>query len=243
MRVQLSLAATFAAIGLLSSLPVQSGLAQFQLPPPPNVPTLPPRNTPAPPSTVPSQPLPNVAPDPNERVFTAPNPIESSDERGFIAPRRSVNGRFRVFIDSESPFVLQQARTIQPDAFLQNSDGRRVIQAGLFNDELRAQQQVSRFAAQGIAARITTRSPQSGFDPSETRQGYYAVIPGNQLEVQDYRDRAIRLGVTRSLVQVRSRPRGLHLSVGPFPNQREAQRVVRYLRDRGSLDARLFYDR
>lgn len=239
MRIQLTLAANLAAISLLSSLLVKPSLAQIPLPPPPSTP-LP--ITPPPPTT-PRQPLPQVAPASNERVFTAPNPILPPNESVFTAPRGSVNGRFRVVIDSASPFVLQQARSIQPDAFFQNYDGRRVIQAGLFNDELRARQQVSRFAAQGIAARIATGSPDSGFEPIDTRRGYYAVVPGNQLEVQDYRDRAIRLGVSQSLVQVRSRPRGLHLSVGPFPSQREAEQVVRYLRDRGSLDARLFYDR
>jgi hypothetical protein len=227
MRIQLTLAANLAAIGLLSSLPVKPSLAQIPLPPP----------------RFPSPTTPQVAPASNERVFTAPNPILPPNEPVFTAPRGSVNGRFRVIIDSASPFVLQQARTIQPDAFFQNYDGRRVIQAGLFNDEFKARQQVSRFASQSIAARITTGSPQSNFEPFDTRRGYYAVIPGNQLEVQDYRDTAIRLGVTRSLVQVRSRPRGLHLSVGPFPSQREAEQVVRYLRDRGRLDARLFYDR
>jgi hypothetical protein len=177
---------------------------------------------------------PDVAPAPNQPVFTTPriNSVQS--------------GQFRVFIDSSSPFVLQQARMVQPDAFFQNLEGRRVIQAGLFTDEMKARQQLSRFEAQGIPARLSTRSPQSNqpnFEASDIQRGYYAIVPGNRSAVEEYRERAVRLGVTQSLLQLRDRPRGLHLAVGPFASRNEAEQAVRYLRDRGSLDARLFYDR
>ncbi|BAU14931.1 hypothetical protein LEP3755_54870 [Leptolyngbya sp. NIES-3755] len=227
MRGQMKRVGTNIAIGLVMGLgQISVVTAQQPLPPPPNVPLVPP-----------SAPLPSVVPAPNV-------PIDSPNERVFTAPQpnpvaRPVNGGYRVIVDSDSPFVLQQVRSIQPDAFIQNFGGRRVIQAGLYGDELNARQQVSRLASQGISAQITGRSPEFG----NAERGYYAVVPGNAREVQEYRDRAIRLGVTPSLLRIRDRPRGLHLAVGPFSQQREAEQVVQYLREQGSLDARLFYDR
>jgi len=236
MRVQLKRFGNRITIlcGIAMGVVVESQvIAQAQrLPPPPNIPVTP----------VPSSPLPSLPSTPpgavidgiqNERVYTAPR----------VSPVQPVSGGYRVFVDSDSPFVLQQVRSIQPDAFIQNFGGRRVIQAGLFRDEFNARQQVSRLAAQGIDAQITGRSPQPGFGDSARRRGYYAIVPGNRIEVQAYRDRAIRLGVSQSLMQIRDRPRGTHLAVGPYADQRQAERIVQYLRDRGSLDARLFYAR
>lgn len=223
------------AVGLLLGFG-QANFAQAQrLPPPPNVPPVP--SAPLP--TAPITPIP-VTPAPIPDV-----PINSPDDRIYTAPRvnpvgNPVSSGYRVIVDSDSPFLLQQVRSIQPDAFIQNFGGRRVIQAGLFGEEIRARQQVSRLASQGIDARITGRSPEFG---GSAERGYYAIVPGGDREVQEYRERAIRLGVTSSLLQIRDRPRGLHLAVGPFPNRQEAEQVVQYLRSQGSLDARLFYDR
>ncbi|MCY6490038.1 hypothetical protein [Leptolyngbya sp. GGD] len=237
MQVQFRLAGNLVVIGLLGGFFAASEVqVQSQtLPPPPNVPVFPP-----------SAPLPSVNPAPIIVPPRIPDSPPAPNDRVY-APRinsvQPIRGQFRIYIDSASPFILQQARMIQPDAFFQNLAGRRVIQAGLFTDEMKARQQLSRFAAQGLEARISTRSPQSNFEPSAPQRGYYAVVPGNRSEVEEYRERAVRLGVTQSMLQLRDRPRGLHLAVGPFQNRSEAEQVVQYLRDRGSLDARLFYDR
>lgn len=244
MRVQLKWVGTQIAarfgIAVIIGLTLESQVfAQGRrlTPPPPTTPLVPVPNSPPP--ILPAMSAPNIPIDgvqaPNERIYTTPR------DNLIVPSRQSSSGGFRVFVDSDSPFLLRQVRSIQPDAFIQNFSGRRVIQAGLFNDEFKARQQVARLASQGIDAQITGRSPQ--FDFGGAGRGYYAVVPGNPREVQEYRDRAIQLGVAQSLLQIRDRPRGLHLAVGPFSDQREAGQVVQYLRDRGSLDARLFYER
>lgn len=236
MRVQLKRLGirTTAQLGVaaIALLPVERPVQAQRLPPPPNVPA------------VPSAPLPSVNPDlppqqfpiepaPNERVYTAPRVSP------FPNPGQSVSGRYRVVVESDNPFVLQRVRVVQPDAFIQNLNGRRVIQVGTFNDEANARQQVSRLSAQGIYAQITGGGLQAG----NPQRGYYAIVPGNQSEVQNYRNRAIRLGISPSVARIRNRPLGLHLAVGAFSDENEAERVVRYLRDRGGMDARLFYNR
>jgi hypothetical protein len=204
----------------------------------------------------PQQPLPvsrRMSPS-NERVYTAPqmNPFQS--------PSQSGPGRYRVIVENSSPSVLQRVRSIQPDAFAQTVEGRRIIQAGLFNTESRARQQVDLLTERGIKARVTTQPGQvisTERDVGETPQdepltasresnyggSYYVIIPGSRSKLPIYYSRTIQLGYAQSLVQLRDEPRGPYLSLGPFSNRRQAERVSGELRMRGNLDARVSYDR
>ncbi|MBE9014491.1 hypothetical protein IQ250_30325, partial [Pseudanabaenaceae cyanobacterium LEGE 13415] len=168
MRVQLKRIGNTIAVGLLLGFG-QVSLAQITPPPPPIFPSAPLPSIPVAPAPIPN--IPTTSPD--ERVYTAPRPT----------PVRNPVGGYRVIVDSDSPFVLQQVRSVQPDAFIQSLGGRRVIQAGLFADESKARQQVSRLASQGIDAQITGRSPGSG----SAERGFYAIVPGGQRDVQEYR--------------------------------------------------------
>jgi cell division septation protein DedD len=190
---------------------------------------------------------------PTERVYTAPqmNPFQSPSQLG--------TGQYRVIVENSSPSVLRQVRSIQPDAFAQTVEGRRSIQAGVFNTEDRARQQVEQLADQGINARVTTQPGQAvstrnsdGSAPgesltasSESNYGgsYYVIVPGSRSKLPIYYSRTIQLGYAQSLVQVRDEARGAYLSVGPFSNRRQAERVSGELRARGNLDARVLYDR
>ncbi len=68
---------------------------------------------------------------------------------------QEVNGTaYRVLIPSDNPTLLAQAQSIEPTAFLQSINGQRVIQVGLYSNATIAQQQVSRFQAQGMPVRI-----------------------------------------------------------------------------------------
>lgn len=201
----------------------QSASAQVPLtpPPPPSFPTTP--------DTPPSGSTPiYTSPTPGERVFTAPSPTTQST---------SSVGQYRVIVDSGSPAVLQQVRRVRPDAFFQDLGGRRVIQVGVYNDLANARQQAALLSAQGINAQIIG----SGQATGNLGRGYYAIVPGSQEAVREYQSRAIRYGVPQRLTQLRDRPRGTHLAVGPFSAQRDAEQAVQYLRDRVRLDARLFY--
>jgi hypothetical protein len=178
----------------------------------------------------------------------------------FQNPSQAGIGQYRVIVENGSPSVLQQVRSIQPDAFAQTVEGRRIIQAGVFNTEDRARQQVERLADQGINARVTTQPGQAmstertfeGTTPDESLTAsresnyggsYYVVVPGSRSKLPIYYSRTIQLGYAQSLVQLRDEPKGPHLSVGPFSNRRQAERVSGELRARGNLDARVLYDR
>lgn len=64
--------------------------------------------------------------------------------------------RYLVIVNGESPLLLSQVQAIVPDASVQEYDGRRFIQAGMFDNPNAAQQQVAALSAQGIGAEIAT---------------------------------------------------------------------------------------
>lgn len=67
----------------------------------------------------------------------------------------TVAQRYMVYVNGTSPLLLDQVRSVQPDAFRQQYNGRSVIQAGLYNSEQNAREQVQRLADFGIGADVT----------------------------------------------------------------------------------------
>ena len=228
-RIQRSV--TFAVFGgCLSGLVTSIAAAQspgFPLPPTP--PT-----TPVPPQTLPNLPV-EGTPLPSDRVFQAPLQPAS-----IVAPIN--RPQYRVIVNGDSALLLQQVRRVEPGAFIQQYGGRQVIQAGVFSTEANARQQTEALAAQGIASEISTSN--LGSLPGEnSARGYYVVVPEGQSDLNDLRDRTIRLGVQQNSIQLRDRPLGPHLAVGPFAQRQQAEMMARYLRDKGNLDARIHFDR
>lgn len=64
--------------------------------------------------------------------------------------------RYLVLVNSDSDMMLSQVQQIQPTASMQDYNGQRFIQAGLFSDLATAQQQASTLAAAGIGAQVVT---------------------------------------------------------------------------------------
>jgi hypothetical protein len=62
--------------------------------------------------------------------------------------------QYLVVINGDSEALLAQVQQIQPSASLQEYNGQRFIQAGMFSDSAIAQQQVSSLAASGIGAQV-----------------------------------------------------------------------------------------
>ncbi|KAM3102218.1 SPOR domain-containing protein [Phormidesmis sp. 146-12] len=180
----------------------------------------------------------NVIPVPGERVYQAP-PVANPPL--FSPPAANLN-QYRVFVNGDSPLLLQEVKRVEPGAFVQRLDGRRVIQVGVFRTEANAQQQVAKLAVQGISSQIAVGGTGSLIGGNSAR-GYYVVVPGNRSTLPELRDRAIRLGVQQNSIQLRDRPLGPHVAIGPFGQIGEAETMQRYLREKGSLDTRVFFDR
>lgn len=190
---------------------------------------------PPPPVSVPAD-LPPVAPP----EALPPVNLTPTPGRSLVAPTNSKG--YRVYVNGDSALLLQQVRTIEPTAFVQTYQGRRVIQVGLFSDEGNAQQKVARLAAQGVQSELTNELVGSALTTSPAAQGYYVVIPANQADLPQVREQAMRLGVPAHLLSLRDRPLGTHVAIGPFIQKKDAEEVDQYL-SQGGLNTRVFFDR
>ncbi|MEO1126590.1 MAG: hypothetical protein AAFX95_21330 [Cyanobacteria bacterium J06639_16] len=92
----------------------------------------------------------SLPPLPDVEGSSLPSVNVSNPGAGTIAQR------YMVYVNGNSPLLLDQVRLVQPDAFRQQYNGRSVIQAGLYNSEQNAREQVQRLANSGIGADITS---------------------------------------------------------------------------------------
>lgn len=72
------------------------------------------------------------------------------------APEIPAAQQYVVIVNGDSPMMLNQVRSIEPRAFVMDYQGRRMIQAGIFGDIGRAQQQIAALAGRGIGAQVAT---------------------------------------------------------------------------------------
>jgi hypothetical protein len=89
--------------------------------------------------------------------------------------------RYLVLVNGSSPQLLSQVRRIESSAFIQEYQGNRVIQIGLFNDINNAQDQVDLLAAEGINAEIWQVSGAQATNPRLNAGGTSAAIPAPDL--------------------------------------------------------------
>ncbi|MFN3359889.1 MAG: hypothetical protein ACK421_00415 [Pseudanabaenaceae cyanobacterium] len=99
-----------------------------------------------------------------------------------------MDSQYLVYLNSDDPFVIQQAKTIAPDAFTGSLDsGRRVLQLGRYTNLNLAQKRSDELRALGLPveiARVTGRAPMAtsplpapdGFNPPPTT--VVSTIPG-----------------------------------------------------------------
>ena len=151
----------FIAVTLLLSAvptPLRAQNVVDGLPPPPTLPTIEPALPPefnSPASTPPpASSAPAVRP---ARPATPARP----------APARSQ--AYLVYVNGDSPLLLAQVRRVQSNAFVDNREGQAVIQAGVFDEADRAEQQIAILEQQGIGAeiaRITRTTPAAASPPT-----------------------------------------------------------------------------
>ena len=86
---------------------------------------------------VPLPPPPNVSAPGLTSTTAFPNSTSPGGETIFLAPinRQGAVGRYTVYVNGDSPYLLDQVRTIEPAASIQRYRGQAVIQAGSFDTE------------------------------------------------------------------------------------------------------------
>jgi len=90
--------------------------------------------------------------EPVAQVLETPPPPPSSGVGGATLP---ANGeQYIVFVNGNSPLLLDQIRQVESQAFLTRHEGRSVIQVGRFNQADNAQSRAHELSRLGIEARI-----------------------------------------------------------------------------------------
>lgn len=177
--------------------------------------------------------------------LTNSTPLPGS-ETVFLAPvsRQGVPlNQYTVYVYGDSPYLLQQVRAIEPNASIQRYQGQSVIQAGTFDNETSARQQIAALNAQGIMAELAANTvPNSAPSSPVATSRYIVVIPGNQNELPGLADRVIRMGIRQEAIQEKSTPLGPHLEIGPFAQHSDAKKISQFLNG-GGLDSQVYYNR
>jgi hypothetical protein len=76
--------------------------------------------------------------------------------------------QYLVYVNGNSPLLLDQVRLVEPQAFVTALEGRSVIQAGRFNDWGNAQGLINDLSGLGIGAQIQTTAAVSSPPPTPT---------------------------------------------------------------------------
>lgn len=85
-----------------------------------------------------------------------PTTAAPAESMGTVMPAIS---SYIVVVDGDSPLLLSQVQQVEPEATIVPIEGRSLIQAGVFTDEVAASEQVQRLGDRGITSRIVAAAP------------------------------------------------------------------------------------
>ncbi len=180
----------------------------------------------------------------------APGPYPNNPAPISAPPTRALPSQtYLVYVNGNSPLMLEQVKRVEPEAFRKEYRGRTVIQVGQFIDQSNARRRAEALRDQGIRAEVAQVSPGSsgsgsGNSTSANPKAYYVVVPAGSGELAAVQAQVRRLaGELRVSVIPRDKPRGNHIAVGPFTNWSAANSWNRYIKDFGITNARVYYGR
>ena len=145
------------------------------------------------------------------------------------APRPSSGGStyYQVIVPTDSAIVRSRVQQVASDAFITTVDGRRVIQAGLFQERNRANEVVSQLSSRGISTQVIEgqrATPPPRPTASSSGQTFYQVIVPESGSDTRARVNAIESGAFRTRVNGQS-----VIQAGRFAERDRAERLQRRL--------------
>ncbi|MGB3535191.1 MAG: hypothetical protein WBA13_16960 [Microcoleaceae cyanobacterium] len=90
--------------------------------------------------------------------------------------------RYGVYIESNSPLLLEMVQQIQPGAILRRYDRRTIIEAGVYFNEAEAEDVVNALARRGIDAEMTDFSDELNFGSPRSFIPVVLPIPRGEIE-------------------------------------------------------------
>ena len=143
------------------------------------------------------------------------------------APTPSSGGStyYQVIVPTDSAIVRARVQQVASDAFIANVNGRRVIQAGLFQERSRANEVVSKLASRGIETQVIEGQRATPPRPtaSSGRTLYQVIVPESGSDTRA-RVNAIESGAFRTRVNGQS-----VIQAGRFAERDRAERLQRRL--------------
>ncbi len=132
---------------------------------------------------------------------------------------------YQVVVPSSSPIVRSRVNQVAADAFFADVNGRRVIQAGLFQEKNRADQLVSQLSGRGIESEIVQgRRAAPPPSPAASSDTYYQVIvPEGGSDTRD-RVNAVESGAFRTTANGRT-----VIQAGRFRERNRAEQLQQRL--------------
>ncbi|MEO1620392.1 MAG: DUF3747 domain-containing protein [Cyanobacteria bacterium J06632_3] len=192
-------------------------------------PSTPAPSTPTPATPTPSTPSPSGPPVINGGALPTPSsPLPSRPPTTGASPTPSNGGQntyYQVIVPSSSNIIRARVRQVAPDAFTTTVNGNRVIQAGLFQEERRANQLVSQLSSRGLNTQViegqrATPPPR----PVNTNEPFYQVVVPETASNTRARVNAIESGAFRTTVNGRR-----VIQAGRFRDRNRAEQLQRRL--------------
>lgn len=102
---------------------------------------------------------------------------------------------YMVFVNGNSPLLLEQVRQVQPDALIQEYQGQPIILVGAYDNLALADEQINALAANGVSATMSP-VPSSLFEPASLADDGFAGVP--ELPPADFDGAPTQVPVTPS---------------------------------------------
>ncbi len=176
---------------------------------------------------------------PREFDFQAP-----SNTPPALSNPSSANLNYLVYVDDASSPTLEQVKQLEPQAFVRQYNGRRVVQAGAFAQNDNAQQRAQELKSVGVTARIVDLSTGTDTAFVGDARSYFVVIPARQESLPAIAEQIRQLQQNAAIdVSQRQQPRGSHVRVGPFSSRALAEQWNQFFLNSGLRNARVYYGR
>ncbi len=193
-------------------------------------------STPSPSAPLTSTPLPSTPPiltggslPPILGGGSLPRPGAAPTPSAVPTPSAGGSTYYQVIVPTDSAIVRSRVQQVASDAFITNVNGRRVIQAGLFQERNRADEVVSKLSRQGIETQVIegqrAAAPSSPTASSTGQKFYQVVVPESGSDTRA-RVNAVESGAFRTQVNGQS-----VIQAGRFSERDRAEQLQRRLSD------------
>jgi hypothetical protein len=121
---------------------------------------------PAPNQTLIAQEIVDGVPPPPPGALGQATAVAAGPTQAAGVPSATSAQNYMVLVNGDSQLLLSQVQRVQPAASLTDYGGRRYIQAGVFGDSTKAEQQLSSLASLGIGAEVVSLTESSAASSS-----------------------------------------------------------------------------